>query len=274
MASTRISFRWPVVLALAATAHQARATSFSLLTVGNGMVNRLSSDGSTVVGYSTTSGTPRAFYKRASQPITLLPAISGLPSSAGRGVSSNGRYVAGAANAPAGTTSVAAFRYDTWTNTMEYSVPDAVSFAYGLSGDGQQVLGSHEDAGNIDCASWLPGQGWLYHGLVSDSVFNFTIDSNFDASLVAGDTYDQQANKRPFVWDMQGGLRLLPTFVPFEAGTVGDVNDSGTVILGSLQGLPVRWMGPNAAPQYIPNAIGVADGGLALLERWNKGLWR
>ncbi len=232
--------------------------TFQTVPLGSGSITRLSSDGTTAVGYATQGGTHGLYWRTGQPSVVSLPAITGLSVSVARGVSANGRYVGGSANVPSGTPLAAAFRFDTLTNTMVASTPDRVTFAYGISGDGQQVLGAHEDAGNIDCASWQPGQGWLYHGLVPDTIFNFTVDSNYDASLVAGYAYDPIGNKRAFCWDMAGGLRLMPTFVPFEAGEVADVNNDGTVLLGGLQGLPVRWNGPNAAPQYIPAAMGAA----------------
>ena len=227
----------------------------------NFFATSISGDGSSVAGYAFT-GTNLEGLKW--DPINgfdcigiLDPAEGGSLMSVGMDISGDGNSVVGYGSAPS-TTSIAALL---WTSTMglvslEYLPADepepfytSQSFAYGISDDGQTVVGASSSNKHVDRGEqafrWTQGTGMQPLGFLTGEISSVAYAVSADGSVVAG-----QSGFSAFRWTAESGMEAIGNFTP------ASVSADGNVIVGTspAEGLAVVWT-PETGAQSLQSYL-------------------
>ncbi len=232
---------------------QLNVPMMSLGTVATSAAYAVNADASAVVGLSDFG----AFDPRGSQAflwtpqtgIVLLGDLDGgaVPHSVARGVSLDGRVVAGIGEGLLGNE---AFRYTVSDSTFQplgtLSPLHPGSFGYGLSGDGSTVVGISYDAQNNQQAfRWTAATGMIGMGFMpqplSIAPFSAAYAVNIDGSVIVGQSRSSDSGQagEAFRWTAAGGMQPLGDFAggAFQSWAYA-VSGDGTVVGGraSVQG--------------------------------------
>jgi probable HAF family extracellular repeat protein len=183
--------------------------------------------------------------------------------------SSNGRVVVGSANN--GCTLTHAFRWEDSSGMVDLgsSVAGRPSVAFGVSGDGNVVVGSQSRAdGYLIGVRWVGGRQELIPGV--EGFVGTAMAASGDGSIVVGRICrpaltDQGTDQSAWIWRAQGGTTCLPA--PRRRPSPGPViiveatatSDDGEVVGGSqnVGGSPdsdaVIWIG--GQPAYLKDFL-------------------
>ena len=111
------------------------------------------------------------------------------------------------------------------------------SFAWGMSGDGNVVVG-HAEHGSMSplgqAIRWTPTKGMEGIGkLTPQSSISKAHAVSRDGLTIVGENWNEFLNTDAFVWTQAGGMKALPKLGnPWNTATADGVNADGTVIVG------------------------------------------
>jgi probable HAF family extracellular repeat protein len=226
----------------------------------------------------------------SAQSLTWLGTI-GHPMSTARGISDDGSAVTGWFTQADGKNF--AFRWTPSTGMQNLgTLPQHyTSEAYGISGDGNRVVGVSFYVGNWKAFLWTPQNGMRDLGRLSGAWSTRADAISGDGSVIVG-TGDYGLSDRAFRWTSSTGMQSLGTLGGSESRAFG-VSRNGSVVVGwSLNQIGERWAfvwrNPAQGMQGLyplaaccGEAYGVSDNGLviagrahsAVTERWHACLW-
>ncbi len=258
----------------------------------------VSTDGSVVVGVSSSSSGTEAFRWTAAGGIVGLGDLGGGSfNSAARDVSGDGAVVVGAGVSSSGPE---AFRWTPSGGMVGLGDLPGGSFgsnAYAVSDDGAVVVGEGVSALGTEAARWTATTGWVGLGdLPGGSFYSRALDVSSDGLVAVGESSSSSGNQA-FRWTQSGGmigLGDLPggAFQSIALAASGD----GSVVVGSsdtaagsaafvwdaahgmrhLRDVLVNEFGLGTALAGVDllNATGVSSDGRVLVGNGSSGAWR
>lgn len=127
-----------------------------------------------------------------------------------------------------------AFRWDFDTGMLPLDVADVDSYAYGISGDGNVIVGTRYDAvtaPNYEAFSWTQAGGYVDLGYISGSAKTSTAHAcSFDGSVIVGRSSIVGLGGVPFIRTVAGGMVAIEA----STGVAYSVSEDGTVVAGEL----------------------------------------
>lgn len=232
----------------------------------------ISSDGTTVVGNSTTDAGQRAFRWTESTAMGDLGSLSGASGeSFAYGVSADGSVIVGQSDDPGFARR--AFR---WTDSLGMTGLDDLAggnsncIAYSVSGDGSVIVGMGRSGTVDEAVQWVnsptPERIHIYSGLYS---YSGAIAVSGDGAVVAGvGNSPDNPGYQAFIWLGGGGMDLGVLPGAYSYSFAYDLSDAGDVAVGwSLDSTfnirPFRWdidNGMTAIPGLPQEYMGIARG--------------
>ena len=243
----------------------------------NFFATSISGDGSSVAGYAFTGATLEGLkwdsingFERIGM---LDPQEGGSPMSVGMDISGDGSAIVGYGSAPS-TPAIAALL---WTSSMglvslEYLPDDepepffySQSFAYGISDDGQTVVGSSSSSKHVERGEqayrWTQGTGMQPLGFLTGEISSVAYAVSADGSVVVG-----QSGFSAFRWTPQTGIESIGSFTP------SSVSADGNIVVGTAQaeGVATVWTpedGTQSLQSYLQSKFNLSlPGWQALTE--------
>ncbi len=195
-------------------------------------------------------------------------------SSGGRGISANGAFVAGEVSA----NGYRAMRWSEGTGMVPLGVLPgftSTSIAYGISGDGQVVVGQSSGTQGLDIRAFRWESGIMQNlGVLPGDTGSRAEAISRDGTTVVGTSFGTGA--RAFRWTGSKGMRDLGSLANHVGYQARGVSEDGSVIVGvatRLTGIPItevspfRWDGQGMTvlgilPQdWSGDALGVSPDG-------------
>lgn len=166
----------------------------------------------------------------------LIPRPDGYTSGAVRGVSLDGRITCGThSRAGALPHSTYAYRsvFPYSANDFGLQVPNSLTEALAISGDGQAIAGSVRDPGVVTrfgAFHWNVGSGYTNMGMLGNYESTRPRQMSENGQVVVGVAFNGSgvSSGSAFVWTAETGFRVLSTFAQ-----AWDISDNGRVIVGS-----------------------------------------
>lgn len=199
----------------------------------------ISSDGSVIVGYSTSLEyfTETFVWTEETGMVGLGDLPGGVDSSSAYAVSSDGLVIAGGGKSDIGNE---AFRWTEETGMVGLGVVEgrSSSTAWGISADGSTVVGqSSYEAFRWTEETGMVGLGTLGHGEPWMENQTLAVDASADGSTVIGNSWVVGA----FIWDEPHGIRELDSalvddygldLAGWDLGWVHGISDDGLTMAG------------------------------------------
>src|SRR5688572_16751835 len=214
----------------------------------NFFATSISGDGSSVAGYAFTGATLEGLKWDAINGFKCIgmldPQEGGSPMSVGMDISGDGSALVGYGSAPS-TPAIAALL---WTSSMglvslDYLPEDepepffySQSFAYGISDDGQTIVGSSSSSKHVERGEqayrWTQGTGMQPLGFLTGEISSVAYAVSADGSVVVG-----QSGMNAFRWTPESGMEPIGSFTP------ASVSADGSVVVGTAQaeGVATVW---------------------------------
>jgi probable HAF family extracellular repeat protein len=171
--------------------------------------NGVSADGSVVVGFASGLFNFEAFRWTAATGMVRLGTIPDAAQSLAEAVSADGTVVVGRTNTEG-------FRWSAADGMVGLgdlggTLPFAVSEAYGISADGNVIVGGARDGADQDQAfRWTSAGGMEGIGLLPGETLNAAGDASADGSVIVGIARGFFTDRdTAFVWTRDAGLRSL-----------------------------------------------------------------
>lgn len=200
----------------------------------NSSATAVSSDGSTVVGYSysTSAGySSQAYRWTSSGGMEGLGALEGGDTSHAYAVNSDGSVVVGESYSSSGTQ---AFRWKASTGTMEalgFMPGGNKSTAYGVSSDGSVVVGQGPSSKGMQAFRWTESTGMEELGFLEGGTSSYARAVSGDGAVVVGHA-SYPGNYQAFRWTTSGGMEKLGFMEGGVSSYAKSVSDDGSVIVG------------------------------------------
>ena len=195
----------------------------SLVGVLSAGANDVDSSGAVILGtFGYAYPTTRAVRWVQSGPLFVPQLLAGFPStctwSEGIALSNNANHVAGTLDPMPSYAGVRAFRWDASTSTTLTSpfLPTGTyTAAFGMSGDGQHVVGWGDTSGGNHAFRWTPdGNLMLDLGTVPGHVLSLAYDACYDGSVVVGFSNLPPAPSAASLWTSSLGMVDLNVYLP------------------------------------------------------------
>ena len=172
--------------------------------------NGVSADGSVVVGFAGGLVNVEAFRWTAATGMVRLGTVPGAEQSLAEAVSAAGTVVVGRTNTEG-------FRWTEAEGMMGLgdlggtTLPYALSEAYGISADGNVIVGGARDSADQDQAfRWTTTGGMEGIGILPGETFNAAGDASADGSVIVGIARGFFTERdTAFIWTRDAGLRSL-----------------------------------------------------------------
>jgi probable HAF family extracellular repeat protein len=213
------------------------------------VANGVSSDGNTIVGgASNSNGNVRAFRWTASGGMQNLGVLSGGVDSIAYGVSDDGNTIAGYEGYsgsfpgyPFGFSSYRAFR---WTPLgmqglgfiFESGITPGVSYASGISGDGNTIVGyGGSSSHSTEAYRWTASTGIMQGlGSLTSNTSSYASDVSNDGNTVVGNSYTYTIfDNEAFRWTPSGGMQGLGILSGGSSSYASGVSDDGNTVVGN-----------------------------------------
>jgi probable HAF family extracellular repeat protein len=206
-------------------------------TLGSGTVsfgNNISSDGSVVVGSSTTVGatTSRAFKWTNGQMVQLAGLTGGTTSDA-RGVNSDGSIITGLTSV-AGVPKAWRFANNVYTYLGNLGVATGYSYPYDMSLDGNVIVGESRTAGGF-FRGFIWNNGIMTDiGTISGGLYTSSIAFGVDptGTYAVGYAYASGLVPKSIIWSSSTGVIELPSAYETSPFSIACSISSNGVIVG------------------------------------------
>jgi probable HAF family extracellular repeat protein len=195
----------------------------------------VSDDGSTVVGYGTTSSGQQAIRWTKSTGMVSLGNTSGSTFKGNQawGISADGSTIIGYGGLDSSWSTTQAFR---WTSsggmvTIPFISGTSTGNVGGVSSDGSVIVG----ASGTQAFRWTASGGTVGLGYLSGKTMSGAYVVSADGSVVVGTSYNTSyANQQAFRWTQSGGMQGLG-FLPGDSNGcwADDISPDGSVIVGT-----------------------------------------
>ena len=200
----------------------------------NSSAQGVSSDGTTVVGYSSSAATSfEAFRWTSSEGMIGLDFLTGTSIlSRGLDASSDGSIIVGSDRSSSGEQ---AFK---WTQVggldgLGQLDGQTGSIAWGISDDGSIIVGTGKTDASQEAFMWTESEGMQGLGFLDGATTSFGRDISADGSTIVGNSGTDAATTQAYKWTESGGMEALGHPATLDFSVAEAVSADGSVIVGT-----------------------------------------